>query len=135
MREPATHLHIDHRLCGLPELLEEGRSEVRMITTEAMAVDDRGLVHGGFMFGLADYAAMLAVNDPNVVLGSADVRFRAPVRVGDEVVATARTMSADGRRREVEVTVDREGETVMGGIFTCFVLDRHVLEGDDDARR
>jgi len=106
-----------------------------MTTTEVMAVDDRGLVHGGFVFGLADYAAMLAVNDPNVVLGGADVRFSVPVRVGDELMATAKTASADGRSRKVEVTVDRDGETVMNGIFTCFVLDHHVLEGDDDARR
>jgi acyl-coenzyme A thioesterase PaaI-like protein len=44
-----------------------------------MAADQRGLVHGGFTFGLADYAAMVAVNDPNVVLGAAEVRFLAPV--------------------------------------------------------
>lgn len=135
MREPATHLRIDRRFCGSPRLVEEGWSEVGMTTTEVMAVDDRGLVHGGFVFGLADYAAMLAVNDPNVVLGGADVRFSVPVRVGDELVATAKTASADGRSRKVEVTVDRDGETVMNGIFTCFVLDHHVLEGDDDARR
>ncbi|GBD84623.1 fatty acid biosynthesis transcriptional regulator [bacterium BMS3Abin02] len=135
MREPATHLHIDRRFCGSPRLLEEGRAEVRMTTIEAMAVDDRGLVHGGFVFGLADYAAMLAVNDPNVVLGGADVRFSAPVRVGDEVLATATMTSAVGRSRKVEVTVDRDEETVMKGVFTCFVLDHHVLGGDDDARR
>ena len=33
------------------------------------------------MFGAADYAAMLAVNDPNVVLGNAELRFVAPVEV------------------------------------------------------
>jgi acyl-coenzyme A thioesterase PaaI-like protein len=49
-----------------------------------MAVDDRGLVHGGFVFGLADHAAMLAVNDPNVVLGAASTRFLKPVRVGED---------------------------------------------------
>jgi acyl-coenzyme A thioesterase PaaI-like protein len=49
-----------------------------------MVVDAHGLVHGGFVFGLADYAAMLAVNDPNVVLGAAEARFLKPVRRGDQ---------------------------------------------------
>ena len=47
-----------------------------------MAADGRGLVHGGFTFGLADFAAMCAVNDPNVVLGAATCKFLAPVQVG-----------------------------------------------------
>ena len=61
-----------------------------MTTTNAMAADDIGLVHGGFIFGMADYAAMLAVNDPNVVLGAADVKFLKPVSVQETVVAEAR---------------------------------------------
>jgi len=48
-----------------------------------MVVDDHKLVHGGFIFGAADYAAMAAVNDPNVVLGSAEVSFLKPSKSGD----------------------------------------------------
>jgi acyl-coenzyme A thioesterase PaaI-like protein len=96
--------------------------------TRHMTVDDRGLVHGGFVFGLADYAAMLAVNHPNVVLGSADVRFSAPVRVGEELTAVAVAGDQLDDRREVEVVVRRAGETVLSGTFTCHVLDRHVLD-------
>lgn len=32
-----------------------------------MAADEYRLVHGGFIFGLADYAVMLAINEPTVV--------------------------------------------------------------------
>jgi acyl-coenzyme A thioesterase PaaI-like protein len=93
-----------------------------------MAADDRGLVHGGFVFGLADYAAMLAVNDPNVVLGSADVRFSKPVRVGERLLARAAVEEKEGRRSRVKVEVLRGGEVVMAGTFVCFTLERHVLE-------
>jgi acyl-coenzyme A thioesterase PaaI-like protein len=93
-----------------------------------MAVDDRGLVHGGFVFGLADYAAMLAINDPNVVLGGAEVRFTAPVQVGEALIATARVLTESGRRRVIEVTVRRGEEPVMHGTFSCFVLEQHVLD-------
>ena len=129
MSKAATHREIDRRLCGTPVLLEEGRSEVRLVTTSEMAVDDRGLVHGGFVFGLADHAAMLAVNDPNVVLGSADVRFTAPVRAGATLNAHAEVSESDGRRRTVSVEVRDDNRVVLTGAFTCFVLDMHVLEG------
>jgi acyl-coenzyme A thioesterase PaaI-like protein len=128
MDRALTHLAIDQSLFGTPTLLEPGRSEVRLVMTRHMTVDDRGLVHGGFVFGLADYAAMLAVNHPNVVLGSADVRFSAPVRVGEELTAVAVAGDQLDDRREVEVVVRRAGETVLSGTFTCHVLDRHVLD-------
>ena len=42
------------------------RAVAALTTDPEMAADDRGLVHGSFTFGLADYAAMLAVNDPSL---------------------------------------------------------------------
>ncbi len=128
MTEPVTHLQIDRRLCGTPTLVDEGRSEVRLLTTPEMAVDSHGLVHGGFVFGLADHAAMLAVNDPNVVLGSADVRFTAPVRTGVTLAASAKVIAVEGKRRTVSVEVREAEEVVLTGFLVCFVLDEHVLE-------
>jgi uncharacterized protein (TIGR00369 family) len=124
-----THQRIDAGLCGQAEAVGEGTSRVRLTTDARMAVDDRGLVHGGFVFGLADYAAMIAVNHPNVVLGAADVKFLAPVKVGDTVVAEARVEDDAGRKRRVAVNVRREDKPVFEGRFTCFVLDAHVLGG------
>ncbi len=92
-----------------------------------MAVDEQGLVHGGFIFGCADYAAMLAVNDPWVVLAKAESRFLAPVRTGDEVVARAES-DGDPRRPRVEVEVVRDDQVVASFVFGCAVLDHHVLE-------
>jgi acyl-coenzyme A thioesterase PaaI-like protein len=123
-----THLQIDHRLCGTPVHTENGRSSVKMETCADMAVDSPGLVHGGFIFGLADHAAMIAVNDPYVVLGGAETRFLKPVRVGDTVVATAETKEVKGKKHIVSVDVARGEELVFQGTFTCFVLDRHVLD-------
>jgi uncharacterized protein (TIGR00369 family) len=122
-----THKRIDAELCGSAVALEEGGSRVELTPLSRMAVDDTGLVHGGFVFGLADYAAMIAVNHPNVVLGAAEVRFLKPVRVGEALVAEARVETTKGKKRVVPVTVKREGEAVFEGTFSCFVLDRHVL--------
>lgn len=126
--EPATHLRISPTLVGTPVALAPGEATARLLTTPDMAADARGLVHGGFVFGLADYAAMLAVNDPFVVLGAAEVRFLAPVTVGETVEATARVEAAEGKKRRATV-VARVGEReVLTGAFDCFVLPAHVLD-------
>ncbi len=128
MPPAATHLALDRRLCGEPLEVGEGSASVALVTVAEMAADDRGLVHGGFVFGLADYAAMLAVNHPNVVLGSAEVRFLKPVSVGERLVAEAGVEETDGRRSRVRVEVRRGEAAVMSGTFVCFSLERHVLD-------
>jgi len=126
--KPATHLGIDHDLCGRPIEIAEGRARVRLTATKVMTADVHGLVHGGFIFGLADYAAMLAVNHPNVVLGAAEVRFLAPVREGDEVIAQAEVTEAKGKKRVLVARADVGDRTVFEATFTAFVLENHVLE-------
>ena len=126
--EPATHLAIEPRLCGEPRELREGFCRVEMTPAEEMRADDRGLVHGGFVFGLADYAAMLAVNEPNVVLGSAQVRFLKPVVTGEVLSAEATVVERDGRKRIVAVDVARGEEIVFRGEFVCFIPERHILD-------
>lgn len=122
-----THPAIHPLLVGAPVALSEGEATATLTTTAEMAADAEGLVHGGFVFGLADYAAMLAVNHPNVVLGAAETRFLAPVRVGETVVASATRVEQAGRKHRVEVSARVGERVVLSGVFTTFVLDQHVL--------
>lgn len=126
--QPSTHLAIDPLLCGVPVSLAAGSACVELVTSSAMAADARGLVHGGFVFGLADYAAMLAINEPNVVLGSAELRLSAPVTVGDRLRAEATRVRSEGKKQIVEVSVLRANECVLSGTFVCFVPSAHVLD-------
>ena len=128
MDDIVTHRKINQTLCGQPLDVGSGRSCVQLKTTSDMAADDTGLVHGGFIFSLADYAAMIAVNHPNVVLGAADVKFLKPVRVGETVMANARIEEVQGKKHWVAVSVENDAGTIFQGMLTCFVLDRHVLE-------
>jgi acyl-coenzyme A thioesterase PaaI-like protein len=124
-----THLAINQSLCGQLLSIDEGIAVVKINTTSEMVVDDHKLVHGGFIFGAADYAAMVAVNDPNVVLGSAEVEFLKPSKSGDSVILKAKVTEANGKRRRVDVEgVDEAGRKIFSGIFYCFVLEKHVLE-------
>jgi acyl-coenzyme A thioesterase PaaI-like protein len=123
-----THLAINQSLCGEIVSLAAGQAVVELQATAEMVVDKHRLVHGGFIFGAADYAAMAAVNDPHVVLGAAEVKFLKPTRAGDKAVLTATVTEESGRRRRVEVEgVDGDGTRIFTGVFTCFVLEKHVL--------
>ncbi len=126
--EKKTHALAREDLLGTPLRIVTGEAaEVALTATEEMAVDERGLIHGGFTFGLADYAAMLAVNHPFVVLGGSECRFLAPVKVGDSMIASASVEETKGRRRSVSVDVNVGNVKVFTGVFACFVLEDHVL--------
>ncbi|NJE86049.1 PaaI family thioesterase [Thermococcus sp. CX2] len=127
--EQRTHRLTSERLVGKPMKIEDGYAEVVLETTEEMAVDEYGLVHGGFTFGLADYAAMLAVNEPTVVLGKAEVKFLKPVKAGERLLAKAKVEEDLGRKKLVKAEVFNEkNEKVFEGTFHCYVLEKHVLE-------
>lgn len=123
-----THKKIDQELCGVPLEVREGFSRVELQTNGKMAADEFGLVHGGFIFGLADYAAMIAVNHPHVVLAGAEVKFLKPVKVNEAIVAEAKLIFRERKKHQVTVVVKRGEERVFEGEFTCLVLDRHVFE-------
>ncbi|WP_456396076.1 hotdog domain-containing protein [Desulfurobacterium sp.] len=124
----STHEKINRRLCGKPVKVAENMAEVILEMADEMAADEKGLVHGGFIFGLADYAAMLAVNHPNVVLGAATVKFLKPVKVGDKLKAVASVVEARGKKYKVMVKVKKGDDTVFEGEFIAIVPERHVLE-------
>jgi acyl-coenzyme A thioesterase PaaI-like protein len=128
MTDVSTHLGIDRRLCGEPVELGAGSAVVELVPSREMAADERGLVHGGFVFGMADYAAMLAVNHPNVVLAGADVKFKAPVVVGERIRASARVTASEGKRATVEVEVTRDATLVFTGTFHTATPSGHVLD-------
>ena len=123
-----THDRAKKDLLGTPLRIVTGEmAEVELTATEEMAVDEKGLIHGGFTFSLGDYAAMLAVNHPYVVLGGSESRFLAPVKVGDSMIASARVGEVKGRRRSVSVDISVGDVKVFTGIFMCFILEDHVL--------
>ncbi|USH00099.1 PaaI family thioesterase [Thermococcus argininiproducens] len=127
--EQRTHRLTSKDLVGKVRKIGEGYAEVELKAIEEMRVDEYGLIHGGFTFGLADYAAMLAVNEPTVVLGRAEVKFTKPVKIGDKLLAKAKITEDQGRRKIVFVEVfNQENDKVFEGTFYCYVLEKHVLD-------
>jgi len=86
-----------------------GRAMLRMTVREDM-VNGHDIGHGGLTFCLADSAFAFACNSYNrrTVAAGAEIRFRAPTRLGDVLVATAEERSREGRDGVYDVTVTRE---------------------------
>jgi acyl-CoA thioesterase len=97
------------------ELLEvaPGRATIRMVVRADM-VNGQAIGHGGFTFALADSAFAFACNTYNrtTVAAACEIRFLAPTRVGDVLVADAVERSRRGRDGMYDITV-RSGETVV----------------------
>jgi acyl-CoA thioesterase len=90
-----------------------GRAALTMTVRPDM-VNGHAIGHGGLTFALADSAFAFACNSYNrtTVAAGAEIRFRAPVRLGDELLATATERSREGRDGVYDVTVTVE-ETVV----------------------
>src|SRR4029450_4914824 len=75
-----------------------GTATLRM-TVRPDLVNGHDIGYGGDTFTLADSAFAFACNSYNrrTVAAGAEIRFRAPTRVGDELVATAVERSREGR--------------------------------------
>ena len=125
-----THLLTSKKLVGSVISIEKNTATVTLKITKEMVVDSFNLTHGGFVFGLADYAAMAAINEPTVVLGKAEVKFMKPVIINEELTAKA-TISERVNEKKIAVNVhvsNQKDELVFEGNFVCFVLGKHILE-------
>lgn len=125
-----THERINTVYSGEVVKMEPGYAKIKLETIEAMRADEVGLVHGGFIFSAADFAAMVAVNEPNVVLASSNCLFLAPVRVGDMVSFEATEHQKEGRKRNVTVRGFVHEIKVFEGEFKTVITERHVLRLD-----
>jgi acyl-CoA thioesterase len=87
-----------------------GRAVLRMTVREDM-VNGHAIGHGGLTFTLADSAFAFACNsyDRRTVAAGAEIRFRAPTRLGDVLTASAVERSRDGRSGVYDVEVTSPG--------------------------
>jgi acyl-coenzyme A thioesterase PaaI-like protein len=134
-----THERINQGMCGEIMKHEIGYVELRLETLHEMLADDIGLIHGGFIFSAADYAAMAAVNEKNVVLVASDCQFLSPVKYHDEVNFIAKVRHKEGRKRNVHVEGYVLEIKVFEGEFKTVITDKHILKlhliDDDEAEQ
>jgi acyl-CoA thioesterase len=90
-----------------------GRATMRMTVREDM-VNGHAIGHGGFTFTLADSAFAFACNSYNrsTVAAACEIRFLAPTRLGDVLVAEAVERHREGRDGVYDITVRTEDRVV-----------------------
>ena len=95
-----------------------GRATLRM-TVRADMVNGHDIGHGGLTFTLADSAFAFACNSYNrvTVAAGAEIRFRAPTRLGDVLTATAAEREREGRDGTYDISVS----TTEGTLVATFV--------------
>ena len=102
-----------------------GQATVRMTVGEDM-VNGHDIGHGGLTFTVADSAFSYACNSYNrrTVAAGAEIRFLAPTRRGDVLVATATERERKGRDGVYDVTV-----TVAEKVVATFVGRSKEIDG------
>ena len=88
-----------------------GHARTRMPVTGTM-VNGHDIVHGGYIFTLADSTFALACNATGrtTVASGGDITFVTSARLGDVLVAEARERVTFGRSGLTDVTVTRESD-------------------------
>ena len=84
------------------------------LRVEPTMANGHGIVHGGYLFLLADtaFAYCCASLDRPSVTRTADIAFLAPAPVGARVTAHAEVRLSQGRTTICDVRIDAGGETV-----------------------
>jgi acyl-coenzyme A thioesterase PaaI-like protein len=122
-----THLKLDNDINGKVVELKEKYSKVELSTKDFMSADSEGLVHGGFAFCAADFAAMAAVNNPYVVLAKSETKFLAPVKIGETMIFEANITAEDRNKSTVEVIGYVNNNEIFKGTFYTVTLNKHIL--------
>lgn len=91
----------------------DGSAQARL-TVAADMTNGLGVTQGGIVFALADTAFACAANsvNPGSATAAAGIEYLAPSRLGEELVARADVVVADGRRATVDVEI-RVGERIV----------------------
>lgn len=126
-RELRIGVELDERRVGNVLKLDEGYAKVQLDTNDSMAIDRSGLIHSGDIYSAANFTAMAAVNDKNCMTVGGNVKFLAPLEVGNVLELEAKALQKDTKKREVEVKGYVLDIKVFEGTIYVVVFDKHIL--------
>jgi acyl-coenzyme A thioesterase PaaI-like protein len=108
------------------ELDHDGLSLLEI--TEEMVSVKTGIARGHILFAQANSLANAIVDADIALTGEARIKFVAPVRNGDRILAKARILKADGRKKEVEVIMKTKKALIFQGIFLIYCLTADLAQ-------
>ena len=95
-------------------------------TTPDMGMEKSGIIRGHMLFAQANSLANAIVDADVALTGEATVKFLAPVRVGERILAKAQVTKEKGRQKEVEVIMKTKQNLVFKGSFVIYGLSSEL---------
>jgi acyl-coenzyme A thioesterase PaaI-like protein len=108
------------------ELDHEGLSLLEI--SAEMASAKTGIARGHILFAQANSLANAIVDADIALTGEAQIKFIAPVHSGERILAKARILKSDGRKKEVEVIIKTKKALVFQGIFLIYCLTADLAQ-------
>ena len=113
--------------CGNITKLAKGKTTVRFVPDEHMVMDrsERNqLIHSGYIFNAAAYAAMVTINKRHSIMIACDVKFLAPIELGHEMFFHAQSLQDDSKKCEVKVEGSLLDIKIFDALFHIAVFDK-----------
>ena len=115
-------------LSGAATLIEKNHAKTKFYTNNEMTADSEGLIHTGFILSAANYAALLAINEPFCVTISARINFFGAIKLGDVVEFEAKAHFEESKKREVRVIGKTKDIKIFEGTFQLVTLEEHIFQ-------
>ncbi|MGH1601023.1 PaaI family thioesterase [Campylobacter majalis] len=125
--EIKTSTAIKLNFSGVVTELKKSHAKTKLFTIEDMVCDDDGLIHSGFVFSAANYAALASINEQYCVTINARINFLGAIRLGDVVEFEAQAYFDDSRKRDARVIGKVRDIKVFEGTFSLVVLEEHIF--------
>ena len=126
--ELKTSPNIKLNLRGAVTALEPNHAKTKFRTSSDMVVDNEGLIHSGFIFSAANYAALASINETNSIVIASRINFFAPTKLGENIEFDAVAHFGESKKREVRVIGKTKDIKVFEGTFQVVVLEDHIFK-------
>jgi len=97
-------------------------------TTAAMSLEKTRIVRGHVLFAQANTIANAVVDAEIALTAEAKIEYIAPAYAGDRILAKAKVIGSQKRKRVVEVMLKTQKDLVFHGTFTINCMTREVAE-------
>ncbi|MDO7252434.1 PaaI family thioesterase [Helicobacter cappadocius] len=118
---------IDTSLCGELTSLSKNSAQSVFIPKESM-ISDENMIHNGFVFNAASYAALCAINRKNSIIIGSEVKFFAPIELGHEIIFQANAIQSESKKTEVKVEGFLLDIKIFDGTFYVVIFDKKLFK-------
>ncbi|RDU70095.1 thioesterase [Helicobacter cholecystus] len=115
-------------LCGSIVKMTYEEVITKFVPTKQMISDESNLIHSGFIFNAANYAAMCLANQPHAITIGSEVEFLAPVEFEQEMMFLATIKQSNSKKFEISVKGTLLDIKIFEGTFHIAVFEKQLFK-------